>query len=72
MQANFTLEKNNQIVLKKILEEGPNGMEFFLVMFKKILQKENSVIIHGAKDLSYLPLQINFTNNNGQLTINNL
>ncbi|KVV16355.1 hypothetical protein [Flavobacterium sp. TAB 87] len=71
MQANFTLEKNNQIVLKKLLEEGPNGMEFFLVMFKKILQKDNSIIIHGTKDLAYLPLQVSFINDHGQLSINN-
>lgn len=67
MQANFTLEKNSKIIFNKLIDEGPNGMEFFLVMFKKIEQQNNSIIIKGAKDLTYLPLQINFTIDNGKI-----
>lgn len=60
MQANFTLEKDNNIVFKKNIGEAPNGMEFFFVMFKKIEQDKNSIIIKGAKDVEYLPQKIIF------------
>ncbi len=63
MQANFTLVKNNEIIFNKIIGEAPNGMEFFLVMFKKIEQKDNTIIIKGLKDVDYLPLKIIFNEN---------
>ncbi|MGE6355542.1 hypothetical protein ACQKCJ_16860 [Flavobacterium sp. NPDC079362] len=72
MEANFTLEKNSEIVVKKKIDEGPNGMEFFLVMFKKIVQKDNSIIIRGAKELNYLPLKISFKKYEGKVLIDNL
>jgi hypothetical protein len=63
MQANFTLEKNNKIIFEKVIGTAPNGMEFFLVMFKKIEQKDNSIVIKGAKDVEYLPMKILFSEN---------
>jgi hypothetical protein len=63
MQANFTLEKDNKIIFKKVIGNAPSGMEFFLVMFKKIEQKDNSIIIKGLKDVDYLPMKIMFSEN---------
>ncbi|MFB9080256.1 hypothetical protein ACFFLS_11795 [Flavobacterium procerum] len=67
MEANFTLEKDNEILLNKLVHSGSNGMEFFLVMFKKIESKGNSIFIRATKDLSYLPLQINFAKKAGKV-----
>ncbi|TPG36296.1 hypothetical protein [Flavobacterium pectinovorum] len=72
MEANFTLEKDNNIVLKKIIDQVPNGNVFFLTMFKKIEQKDSdTIIIKGLKDADYLPLEINFTKDNGKIISKN-
>jgi hypothetical protein len=68
MQTNFTLEKDNKNVFEKVIGDAPNGMDFFLVMFKKIEQKGSSIIIKGLKDVSYLPLQITFVDSGGILS----
>jgi hypothetical protein len=68
MQANLTLEKDNKVIFKKQIGDAPNGMEFFLVMFKNIEQKDNSIIIKGAKDVEYLPLKISFTKNLAEIS----
>lgn len=61
MQANFTLEDKGKIIFKKFIGNAPNGMEFFFIMFKKIEQKGNCIIIKGAKDVEYLPVKILFS-----------
>lgn len=61
MQANLTLEKDNKIIFKKHIGDAPNGMEFFLIMFKKIEQIDNSIIIKGSKDVECLPMKILFS-----------
>lgn len=71
MHANFTLEKDNNIVFKKYIEKGPNGMGFFFVMFKKIEQIDNLIIIKGVKDLEYLPLKLFFSENLSEIFPNN-
>lgn len=68
MEANFTLEKDNKLILKTKIDEAPNGMEFFLVMFQKIQQQENGVVIRGEEDVSYLPLEIAFEKENDKMT----
>ena len=60
MEANFELERNGEVLIRRLLETAPNGMEFFLVMFRKIEQSHNGVVIKGVKDLVYLPLEIDF------------
>ncbi|AWK06360.1 hypothetical protein HYN56_19865 [Flavobacterium crocinum] len=72
MEANFTLERNDEIVLKRHLETASNGMEFFLVMFRKIEQLDNAVVIKGVKDLIYLPLQIDFVKNGENIEFSEL
>lgn len=61
MQANFTLEKDNKIIFKKIIDHVPNGNDFFMIVFKKIEQENNTIIIKGAKDIEYLPMKIVFS-----------
>jgi hypothetical protein len=58
MYSKFTLEKNSKIVFERLIDNTVRGVEFFLVMYKKIEVKDDDIIIKGSKDVDYLPLTI--------------
>ncbi len=58
MHSKLTLEIDERIIFEKDIDKAKNGIEFFLVMYKSIEAKDNSIIVKGLKDVSYLPLKI--------------
>lgn len=58
MYSKLTLEKNGEIIFEKHIDKTRTGIEFFLVMYKGIVVKDNVLIVKGHKDVDYLPLKI--------------
>jgi hypothetical protein len=58
MYSKFTLEKDNQIVFEKDIDNTKNGIEIFLELYKGIEFENNTIIIKGRGDVDYLPLKI--------------
>jgi len=58
MYSEFTLEKENRVLHRKIIDNTDNGIGFFLEIYKSIEFIDDSVIIKGHKDVDYLPLKI--------------
>jgi hypothetical protein len=58
MYSKFTLEKDQEIVFEKQIDQTKKGIEFFLEMYKVIELENNYIVIKGRKDVEYLPLKI--------------
>ena len=63
MYSIITLEYNGNTIFEKNIDKSPNGVEFFLEMYKSIDVDENNIIIKGRKEVEYLPLKISIDKN---------
>lgn len=58
MYSKLTLQKNGRVVFEKHIDKTRNGIEVFLVMYKSIVVKDNTVIVKGRKDVDGLPWKV--------------
>lgn len=58
MYSKLSLEHNGTTIFEKHIDKVRNGVGFFLEMYNGIDVDGNSIVLKGAKDVSYLPLWI--------------
>lgn len=58
MYSKLTLEKEEEIVYEMDIDKTLKGIEYFLEMYKGIELVNGNIVIHGRKDVDYLPLKI--------------
>lgn len=72
MYYRLVLQKNETVILEKELDNCVPGIEFFLVIYKKIEINDDHIIIKGVRDVDYLPLKIDIPRFNVLMTFKKL
>lgn len=62
MISKLILDKEGLVIFEKEIGSAPNGMEFFLEMYKSIELKGDTIIIKGHRNAEDLPLRIPIQN----------